>query len=80
MNQMDNFKLKNQGYFFFIHSFVPHQPYVFNTDRSIKKGLDIMTHKEKDWLNGYHAEVFEEIGPHVAGEVLEWLEKAVKYI
>jgi Xaa-Pro aminopeptidase len=40
----------------------------------------IMTHKEKDWLNGYHAEVFEKIGPHVKGEVLEWLEKAVKSI
>ena len=40
----------------------------------------IMTHKEKDWLNGYHAEVFEKIGPHVEGEVLEWLEKAVKSI
>ena len=40
----------------------------------------IMTHKEKDWLNGYHAEVFEKIGPYVEGEVLEWLEKAVKSI
>jgi Xaa-Pro aminopeptidase len=39
-----------------------------------------MTHKEKDWLNGYHAEVFEKIGPHVEGEVLKWLEKAVKSI
>ena len=40
----------------------------------------IMTHKEKNWLNGYHAEVFEKIGPYVEGEVLEWLEKAVKSI
>jgi Xaa-Pro aminopeptidase len=39
-----------------------------------------MTHKEKDWLNGYHAEVFEKIGPYVEGEVLEWLENAVKSI
>ena len=35
---------------------------------------------QKGWLNGYHQEVLEKIGPHVEGEVLEWLEKAVKSI
>jgi Xaa-Pro aminopeptidase len=40
----------------------------------------IMTHKEKDWLNAYHVEVLEKVGPHVEGEVLEWLEKSVKKI
>ena len=40
----------------------------------------IMTHNEKDWLNAYHQEVLEKVGPHVEGEVLKWLEKAVKKI
>ena len=40
----------------------------------------ILTKPEKDWLDAYHAEVFEKVGPHVEGKVLEWLEKAVKKI
>ena len=40
--------------------------------------LSIMTQKEKDWLNAYHAEVLEKVGPHVNRSVLKWLEKAVE--
>jgi Xaa-Pro aminopeptidase len=42
--------------------------------------LSLLTQKEKDWLNAYHQEVLEKVGPHVEGEVLEWMEKAVKSI
>ncbi|MDG3042293.1 aminopeptidase P family protein [Roseicyclus marinus] len=31
---------------------------------------------ERNWLNGYHAEVLARIGPLVEGEVLAWLERA----
>jgi Xaa-Pro aminopeptidase len=42
--------------------------------------LSLLIQKEKDWLNAYHQEVLEKVGPHVEGEVLEWVEKAVKSI
>ena len=31
---------------------------------------------ELDWLNAYHAEVLEKIGPRLTGEDLAWLERA----
>lgn len=40
----------------------------------------ILTQTEKDWLNDYHAEVLEKVGPQVEGATKEWLEKAVKSI
>ncbi|SHH84117.1 aminopeptidase P family protein [Marivita hallyeonensis] len=36
----------------------------------------LLTEKERDWLNSYHAQVREKIGPLVDGEVSEWLSKA----
>ena len=46
MNKNDNFKFKNQGYFFLIHSLIPHWPYTFNSDCTIKKGLEILDEKK----------------------------------
>jgi len=40
----------------------------------------ILTKSEKDWLNTYHAEVFEKVSPHVECATKEWLEKAVQSI
>ena len=40
----------------------------------------ILTKPEKDWLNNYHREVFEKVSPFVEGDVLAWLENAVKPI
>lgn len=42
--------------------------------RLIKK--DMLSAKELEWLNGYHAEVLEKIGPRLSGDDLAWLEKA----
>jgi Xaa-Pro aminopeptidase len=40
----------------------------------------ILTKPEKDWMNNYHREVFEKVSPFVEGDVLAWLENAVKPI
>ncbi len=37
---------------------------------------DLMTDAEIDWLNAYHARVFNEIGRDVTGDVKAWLEQA----
>jgi Xaa-Pro aminopeptidase len=34
---------------------------------------DILTSAERDWINKYHAKVYELISPHVEGDVLHWL-------
>jgi len=34
---------------------------------------DILTTDERDWINKYHAKVYELISPHVDGDVLHWL-------
>ena len=48
---MENFKFKNQGYFFFIHNFLPHAPFVFNSDCVLKKGFEkISREKEEEIL------------------------------
>ncbi|MBQ4050214.1 MAG: M24 family metallopeptidase C-terminal domain-containing protein, partial [Oscillospiraceae bacterium] len=39
-----------------------------------------MTLKEKDWLNAYHAEVFEKISPYLNEEETEWLKKYTRAI
>lgn len=33
----------------------------------------LLSPDERNWVNSYHAEVFEKIAPRVAGEALEWL-------
>ena len=37
---------------------------------------DMLTQEERNWLNAYHAKVFDVIGPLVSGEVQTWLETA----
>ena len=34
VKEMDNFKFKNQGYFFYLHNEIPHDPFVFDSDCS----------------------------------------------
>jgi Xaa-Pro aminopeptidase len=36
----------------------------------------MLTPRERDWLNAYHAEVLRRIGPHLIGPVKDWLERA----
>ena len=38
--------------------------------------LAIMTASDLDWLNNYHAQVLEIVGPQLQGEELAWLEAA----
>jgi|TARA_B110000196_G_scaffold62439_1_gene52088 Xaa-Pro aminopeptidase len=40
----------------------------------------ILTRPEKDWLNVYHLEVLEKVGPLVDGATKKWLEKAVQKV
>ena len=45
----------------------------------LHKGLietDMLTRAERDYVNNYHAEVLDRIGPLVDGDVLAWLEAA----
>ena len=42
--------------------------------RLIKK--EMLSPSELEWLNTYHAEVLEKIGPRLEGDDLAWLEKA----
>ncbi|MFA2862428.1 aminopeptidase P family protein [Acinetobacter pittii] len=35
--------------------------------------VDMLTNKEKDWLNGYHQTVQERLAEHLSGDVLDWL-------
>ncbi len=37
---------------------------------------DRLTPAERDWLNTYHAEVLQKLGPMVSSDLLVWLEKA----
>lgn len=37
---------------------------------------DLLTSAERDWLNAYHAEVLDRIGPLVEGDVSAWLARA----
>ena len=39
---------------------------------------EALSAEERDWLDGYHAEVLTRIGPRVAGPVLGWLQAACK--
>lgn len=38
--------------------------------------LSIMTQRERDWLNAYHAKVLAIVGPQLDGDALAWLESA----
>ena len=38
--------------------------------------LSIMSDKEIEWVNEYHAKVWEKISPRVEGDTKAWLEKA----
>ena len=37
---------------------------------------DMLTDAEKDWLNAYHAQCLEKIGPRLTGPAHDWLEAA----
>ncbi len=41
---------------------------------------DEMTQFEREWLNNYHAQVFEKIGPHLTEEEREWLKEYTRAI
>ncbi len=41
---------------------------------------DWLSPGERDWLNGYHADVLEKIGPRVGGTARAWLENACRAI
>ncbi len=41
---------------------------------------DEMTKFEREWLNNYHAQVFEKIGPHLTEEEREWLKEYTRAI
>ena len=36
----------------------------------------LLTAAERDWLNGYHRQVYEQIAPLVPPEVRQWLREA----
>ena len=46
--------------------------------RLVKK--ELLSDEQVDWLNAYHAFVWEKLSPHVSGEVKEWLKNAVAAI
>ena len=41
---------------------------------------DEMTKFDIKWLNNYHAQVFEKIGPYLTEEETEWLKKYTREI
>ena len=41
---------------------------------------ELLTQEEKDWLNAYHAEVYEKIAPHLNDEERLWLKEATSRI
>ncbi|MBP6863491.1 MAG: aminopeptidase P family protein [Neisseriaceae bacterium] len=42
--------------------------------------LDLLTSSERDWLNGYHAQVRSALQPRLEGEALAWLLKRTEAI
>lgn len=40
----------------------------------------LLTKEETDWLNAYHAEVYEKIAPHLNSEERQWLREATSVI
>ena len=45
-------------------------------------GIDLeeMTKSEREWLNNYHKDVYEKIGPHLTDEEREWLKEYTRAI
>ncbi|MDO5591033.1 MAG: aminopeptidase P family N-terminal domain-containing protein [Lachnospiraceae bacterium] len=41
---------------------------------------DEMTKSEREWLNNYHKDVYEKIGPHLTDEEREWLKEYTRAI
>ncbi len=41
---------------------------------------EMLTIEDKQWINTYHGEVLEKIGPHVEGDVKDWLINSTKTI
>ncbi len=41
---------------------------------------EILTQAEKDWLNAYHADVYQKIAPHLNDEERQWLKEATSQI
>ena len=37
--------------------------------------VSMLSNRELDWLNDYHAEVLAKIGPQLSGEDKAWLER-----
>ena len=50
MKKMNNIEFENKGYFFFIHNLLPHQPYLFNSDCTLKSKPLLTT---KNYLQKY---------------------------
>ena len=42
--------------------------------------ITLLTNSEINWINSYHQEVLEKVGPYVEGSVLEWLNNSVRPI
>jgi Xaa-Pro aminopeptidase len=42
--------------------------------------IALLTETEKNWINNYHREVLDKVGPHVEGSTLQWLKKSVQPI
>jgi Xaa-Pro aminopeptidase len=40
--------------------------------------VSLLSTEERDWLNAYHAQVLEVVGPQLEGEVKAWLEEQCK--
>ncbi len=42
--------------------------------------IALLTKTEKQWINNYHRDILEKVGPHVEGSTLQWLKKSVQTI
>ena len=42
--------------------------------------LEEMSKSEREWLNNYHKDVYEKIGPHLTEEEREWLKEYTRAI
>jgi len=57
----------------------PMHAFEYVTLAPIHKGLiikDMLTDDEVNWVNDYHANVWDAIGPRVDGDVKSWLKKS----
>ena len=48
----------------------------------LKDGIDPeeMSRDEREWLNNYHKDVYEKIGPHLTAEEQAWLKEYTRPI